>query len=294
MSPTPPTSPPVVLTIAGFDPSSGAGVTADIKTIAAQGCYGVACITALTVQSTSGVQRTEAVSAGLVAETLEELARDISIAAVHIGMLADHKVAAAVAGFLEEQRLPNVVLDPVLRSSSGAVLLEPKGAAILLERLLPLATAVSPNIEEAAHLTGLTVTNPAEMRAAAQYLHGLGVPNVVVTGGHLDRAIDVLGFTTPAGTFEFEVFQSPRLATTSTHGTGCAFATALACHLAHGRSLPEAVLLTKAYVAAAIANAHPLGKGHGPVHHLYRMSEPYRQRARAADVGGASHGSDHN
>jgi len=291
MPPNPAPSPPVVLTIAGFDPSSAAGVTADIKTIAAQSCYGVACITALTVQSTSGVRRTEAVPADLVAETLEELARDITIAAVHIGMLADYKVAAVVARFLEEQRLPNVVLDPVLRSTSGAELLEPKGAAILLERLLPLATAVSPNIDEAAYLTGLSVTNPAEMRAAAQHLHGLGVPNVVVTGGHLDRAIDVLGFATPAGTFEFEVFQSPRLATTSTHGTGCAFATALACHLAHGRSLPEAVLLTKAYVAAAIANAHPLGKGHGPVHHLYRMTEPSRQRARAADVAGATHGS---
>jgi len=152
--------------------------------------------------------------------------------------------------------------------------------AILVERLLPLATVMTPNIDEAAHLTGLTVTNPAEMRLAAEHLHEMGVRNVVVTGGHLEKAIDVLGFTTPSGVFEFEVFQSPRLATTSTHGTGCAFATALACHLAHGRSLPEAVLLTKAYVAAAIANAHPLGKGNGPVHHLYRMSEPSRQRVR--------------
>src|SRR5271168_910452 len=139
--PPPSTPPPVVLTIAGFDPSSGAGVTADIKTIAAQGCYGVACITALTVQSTSGVHRTEAVSASLVGETLQELARDISIAAIHIGMLADHEIAAVVASFLEEHEFPNVVLDPVLRSSSGAVLLEPKGAAILLERLLPLTNA---------------------------------------------------------------------------------------------------------------------------------------------------------
>ncbi len=293
MPPLPSASPPVVLTIAGFDPSSGAGVTADIKTIAAQGCYGVACITALTVQSTSGVRRTEAVAAGLVRETLEELARDISIAAVHIGMLADGKVAAVVADFLEQELPPNVVLDPVLRSSSGAVLLEPQGAAILLNRLLPLATVVTPNIDEAADLTGLSVTNPAEMREAAERLHGLGVPNIVVTGGHLERAIDVLGFTTPSGMFEFEVFQSPRLETTSTHGTGCAFATALACHLAQGRSLPEAVLLTKAYVAAAIANAHPLGKGHGPVHHLYRMNEPSR-RARAADAGGVPHGSDHS
>lgn len=285
----PPLAPPIVLTIAGFDPSSGAGVTADIKTIAAQGCYGVACITALTVQSTAGVRRAEPVSANLVSETLDELARDVTIAAVHIGMLADHKVAAAVAHFLETHTPPNVVLDPVLRSSSGAVLLEPKGAAILLERLLPLATVVTPNIDEAAHLTGLPVTNPTEMRAAALHLHQAGAPNVVITGGHLDRAIDVLGFKTPQGNFDFEVFQSPRLATTSTHGTGCAFATALACHLAQGRSLPEAVLLTKAYVAAAIANAHPLGKGHGPVHHLYRMQEPTRQRTRSAEAPSSDH-----
>ncbi len=282
-------APPVVLTIAGFDPSSGAGVTADIKTIAAQGCYGVSCITALTVQSTSGVRRTEAVSPDLVRETLEELARDISITSVHIGMLADGAVAEAVATFLEAQQLPNVVLDPVLRSSSGAVLLEPDGAAILVERLLPLATVITPNIDEAAHLTGLSVTNPTEMRIAAERLHEMGAPNVVVTGGHLDKAIDVLGFTTPSGAFEFEVFQSPRLATTSTHGTGCAFATALACHLALGRGLPESVLLTKAYVAAAIANAHPLGKGNGPVHHLYRMNQPLRQRSGATDFPSGEH-----
>ena len=284
-----PPTPPVVLTIAGFDPSSGAGVTADIKTIAAQGCYGVACITALTVQSTRGVRRTEAVSAGLVRETLEELAEDVAIAAVHIGMLGNRVVAEAVAGFLEKSRLGNVVLDPVLRSSSGTVLLEGQGSAVLVERLLPLATVVTPNIDEAADLTGLAVSNPEEMRVAAERLHAMGAANVVVTGGHLEKAIDVLGFTTPAGAFEFEVFQSPRLATTSTHGTGCAFATALACHLAQGRSLPESVLLTKAYVAAAIASAHPLGTGHGPVHHLYRMNEPSRMRARAAESGSSEH-----
>ena len=282
-----PSTPPVVLTIAGFDPSSGAGITADIKTIAAHGCYGVSCITALTVQSTSGVLRTEPVSSMLIRETLEELVSDISIDAVHIGMLGNAAVATAVADFLAQQKIGNVVLDPVVKSSSGAPLLDAKGTAILTERLLPLITVVTPNIDEAAHLTGLIVTNPEQMNVAAQCLHAMGAANVVVTGGHLERAIDVLGFTTPAGNFEFEVFQSPRLRTTSTHGTGCAFATALACHLALGRGMPEAVLLTKAYVAAAIANAHPLGKGNGPVHHLYRMNQPARL-ARAADGSGAS------
>ena len=288
-----PPTPPVVLTIAGFDPSSGAGVTADIKTMAAQGCYGVACITALTVQSTGGVRRTVAVDPALVGETLEELARDVSFDAVHIGMLANAAVAMTVAEFLEgfggkgsraKGGLPNVVLDPVLKSSSGAALLEADGVRVLIERLLPLATAVTPNIDEAAHLTGLTVTNRDEMRAAALRLHAMGAANVVVTGGHLDKAIDVLGFTTPAGGFEFEVFQSPKLATSSTHGTGCAFATALACNLALGRGMPESVLLTKAYVTAAMANAHPLGKGQGPVHHLYRMNQPARMRASAAEA----------
>ncbi len=285
MAPTP----PVVLTIAGFDPSSGAGITADIKTIAAHGCYGVSCITALTVQSTRGVLRSEPVAPALVRETLDELARDISIDAVHIGMLGNAAVATAVAEFLARRKPSNVVLDPVVKSSSGAPLLDAKGAAVLLEKLLPLATVMTPNIDEAAHLTGLTVTNPDQMQTAAERLHAMGAANVVVTGGHLERAIDVLGFTTPAGNFEFELFQSPRLRTTSTHGTGCAFATALACHLALGRGIPEAVLLTKAYVAAAIANAHPLGQGNGPVHHLYRMNQP----ARLGRAAGASEGAEH-
>jgi len=282
-----PPTPPVVLTIAGFDPSSGAGITADIKTIAAHGCYGLSCITALTVQSTSGVLRSESVAPLLIRETLEELARDISIDAVHIGMLGNAAVASEIADFLAKHKPGNVVLDPVVKSSSGAPLLDTKGAAVLIGKLLPLVSVITPNIDEAAHLTGLTVTNPEQMQAAAQRLNAMGAANVVVTGGHLERAIDVLGFTTPTGSFEFELFQSPRLRTTSTHGTGCAFSTALACHLAMGRGMPEAVLLTKAYVAAAIANAHPLGKGHGPVHHLYRMSQPTRL-ARAADASGAA------
>lgn len=268
-------SPPVVLTIAGFDPSSGAGVTADIKTIAAHGCYGVACITALTVQSTAGVRRVEPVSAELIEETLRELAADIEIAGVHVGMLGSGKVVRAVAGFLEKERLPNVVLDPILKSSSGTNLVDPTGARLLTELLLPLATAVTPNVDEAAALTGLAVTNLDQMRAAAHKLHQMGASSVVVTGGHLDKAIDLLSFTTKQG-IEQETFKSDRQRSNSTHGTGCAFATALTCHLAQGRGLPEAVLLAKAYVTAAIANGHPLGRGIAPVHHLYRMNQQRR------------------
>src|ERR1039458_7307709 len=175
--------PPVVLTIAGFDPSSGAGVTADIKTIAAHGCYGVACITAMTVQSTAGVRRVEAVDPGLVTDTLQELASDIPIAAVHIGMLGTAKVVKAVAEFLGQRsgkaeftntlpnRLPNVVLDPIMKSSSGADLLDAPGTRLLIEKLIPLADVITPNVDEASVLTGLKVTDLDEMRAAAAKLH---------------------------------------------------------------------------------------------------------------------------
>jgi hydroxymethylpyrimidine/phosphomethylpyrimidine kinase len=268
-------APPIVLTIAGFDPSSGAGITADIKTIAAHACYGVACISALTVQSTSGVRRVEPVRVDLVAETLKELASDVEIAAVHIGMLGSGKVVRAVADFLAREKLPNVVLDPILKSSSGSDLVDAAGARLLIQKLLPLATVLTPNVDEASALTGLAVTNPEQMRAAATKLHAMGAEAVVVTGGDLDKAIDLLSFKSRRG-IEQEIFKSERQRSNSTHGTGCAFATAMACHLAHGRGLPEAVLLAKAYVAAAIANAHPMGRGTGPVHHLYRMHQQRR------------------
>lgn len=279
--------PPVVLTIAGFDPSSGAGVTADIKTIAAHGCYGVACITAITVQSTAGVLRMEAVDPDLVIQTLEELASDIPIAAVHIGMLGTAKVVKAVVEFLGQRsgkgKLPNVVLDPILKSSSGASLLDAAGTRLLVEKLIPLADVITPNVEEAAVLTGLKVTELEEMRAAAGKLHQMGSAAVVITGGHLEKAIDLLSFTTKRGVEE-EVFKAERQRSNSTHGTGCAFATAMSCHLALDRGLAEAALLAKTFVTAAIAAGHPLGRGTGPVHHLYRMHE----QRRAAGTGSES------
>lgn len=280
--------PPVVLTIAGFDPSSGAGVTADIKTIAAHGCYGVACITALTVQSTAGVLRVEAVDPKLVTETLEELASDIPIAAVHIGMLGSAKVVRAVVEFLGSgkagpNKLPNVVLDPILKSSSGTDLLDAAGTRLLIEKLIPLADVITPNVDEAAQLAGLKVTDLDEMRAAAAKFHAMGSAAVVITGGHLEKAIDLLSYETKSGAQE-EVFKAELQRTNSTHGTGCAFATAIACHLALGRGLAEAALLAKTYVAAAIAAGHPLGRGTGPVHHLYRMN----QQRRAVGSGNES------
>jgi hydroxymethylpyrimidine/phosphomethylpyrimidine kinase len=283
--------PPIVLTIAGFDPSSGAGVTADVKTIAAHGCYGVACITAMTVQSTGGVRRVEAVDATVITEILQELTGDMAIAAVHIGMLGTAKVVRAVAEFLGQRsgknglnKLPNVVLDPIVRSSSGAELLDAAGTKLLIEKLIPLADVLTPNVDEAALLTGLAVTDVDEMRAAATKLHEMGASALVITGGHLDKAVDLLSFTTKRG-IEQEVFKAERQRSNSTHGTGCAFSTAMACHLALNRGLAEAALLSKTYVTAAIAAGHPLGKGTGPVHHLYRM---HQQQRRAAGSGSES------
>ena len=286
--------PPVILTIAGFDPSSGAGITADVKTIAAHGCYGVACISALTVQSTSGVRRVESVDPALIRDTLDELDADLHIAAVHIGMLGSAKVVKAVADFLEAAensgntsskrrpaRLSNIVLDPILKSSSGADLLDSAGTKLLTERLIPLADVITPNTDEAAVLTGLRVNDLDTMREAAGKLHQMGASAVVITGGDLEKAIDLLSYPTSKG-IQQEVFKAERQQSTSTHGTGCAFATSMACHLALERGLAEATLLSKTYVGAAITNAQILGKGTGPVHHLYRMT----QQRRATSTGG--------
>lgn len=280
--------PPIILTIAGFDPSSGAGVTADIKTIAAHGCYGVACITAMTVQSTRGVRRVEVVDPGLLADSLEELAADMEIAAVHIGMLGSGRIVKVVADFLAGQaagrggkvRLSNIVLDPILKSSSGADLLDASGTKTMVERLISLADVLTPNVDEAAALTGVQVKDLEGMKAAAGKLHEMGASAVVITGGHLDKAIDLLSFKTKRG-IEQEIFKAERQRSNSTHGTGCAFSTAMACHLALDRGLAEAALLAKTYVAAAISNGQQLGRGTGPVHHLYRMG----QQRRAAGSG---------
>ena len=263
-------SPPTVLTIAGFDPSAGAGITADIKTIAAHGCYGVAVITALTVQSTRGVRRVEPVDPGLVWESLEELTGDVKVSAVHVGMLGSAPVALTVAEFLGKACLPNVVLDPVLRSSSGAELLDDAGMGVLRERLLSLASVITPNTEEAAALIGKSAAEVAtieEMKKVAWQLHGMGAKRVVVTGGHLQKTTDLLSLG-DAGT---QTFKADRLNLDNTHGTGCAFSTAIACQLAQGRALEEAVLLAKAFVTAAIGNGYAVGNGPGPVNHMYRM-----------------------
>jgi hydroxymethylpyrimidine/phosphomethylpyrimidine kinase len=270
--------PPVILSIAGYDPSSGAGITADVKTAVAQHCYAVTCITALTVQSTQGVFGVEPVDPELVSRALETLADDLEVAAVRVGMLGSGAIAATVADFLAERRLPNIVLDPVLRSSSGAILLDEPGREVLIQRLLPLADVITPNIDEAAILAGIQPAAPGApwdevlpaLRAMAEKLRQLGSRAVVITGGHLAQANDYLSYEGAAGSFSEEVFPGMHLESRSTHGTGCAFATALACQLAHGKTVPEAVRAAKEYVGKAIAAAYSLGRGRGPINHGIR------------------------
>ena len=266
---------PVVLSIAGFDPSSGAGVTADVKTVAAHGCFAIACITSVTVQTTQGVRRFESIQGEIVSETLFELAADLPINAVRIGMLGSGEVADAVAAFLETTRPPNVVLDPILRSSSGADLLDAKGVEILRDRLLPVATLVTPNLAEAAVLTGLPVSRIEEMRAGGRELLRLGARNAVVTGGHLEGDATDLLLWRPDGTDEIfeEELRGERIPSSSTHGTGCAYATSVACHLARGFRVPEAVAGAKEFVRGAIEHATPLGHGKGPMELLWNLKK---------------------
>lgn len=268
---------PIVLSIAGYDPSSGAGVTADIKTAAAHGCYATTCITALTVQTTERVFAVETVREEIVRDTLYELVRDLPPAAVRIGMLGNGGVAEVVADFLETVRPPNVVLDPVLRSSSGAVLLDALGEEALRNRLLKLADVITPNVDEAAFLGGVSTPkidqNRSEMTSKlvfwARDLHRLGAQAVVITGGHLEEAADLLSVG-PAENPQQEWFRAPKIQSRATHGTGCAFAMAIACNLAKDIELREAVREAKQYVRRAIESAEALWHGHGPMNHLFR------------------------
>jgi hydroxymethylpyrimidine/phosphomethylpyrimidine kinase len=267
--------PPVVLSIAGYDPSSGAGVTADIKTAAAQGCYAVTCITALTVQSSQGVFEARPLEPDYVMRTLGALAEDLEIAAVRVGMLGSAAVASAAASLLTALELRNIVLDPVLRSSSGAVLLDEPGLQALRKEFLPLADVITPNLDEAAILAGIEAAPmhaPWEeilpwLRTTAAKLGGLGSRAVVITGGHLPEANDYLSYL-ENGTVQEEILSGAHIESRSTHGTGCAFATSIACQLALGQKLPQAVRAAKEYVRKAVEGAYPLGKGVGPINHM--------------------------
>jgi hydroxymethylpyrimidine/phosphomethylpyrimidine kinase len=267
---------PVALTIAGFDPGSGAGITADLKTFAAHGLYGVACISALTVQSTQGVRAVEPLSAGLVRATLDCLVDDVALSGVKIGMLGTSVVAAEVATFLREQssNIPRdrIVLDPVLRSTSGSPLIDANGVRVIRDELLHCVGWITPNLHELAILVGEgseALSRDQVPAAAARLKEGNADLNVVVTGGHLGQPDDFL----LSASGEQSWLPGERIDTNSTHGTGCAFSTAIVCGLVSGLNQKEAVASAKAYVTEALRSAYPVGKGKGPMNHLFRFDD---------------------
>ena len=252
----------VALTIAGFDATGGAGLTADLKVFAAHGIYGISCVSALTVQSTVGVKRVEAVSAGTLGEMLETVCGDIAPTGIKIGMLGTAENVSEVAKFVSGWmgRVP-IVLDPVLRSSSGRELLSAAGVEAIKAELLPMVDWVTPNIAEMEVLTGLAGSGRAEIEAGAVALQRLGAGNVVVTGG---ESVSPDDFALLADGRRVWV-TGTRVETTSTHGTGCAFSSALLCGLMLGDSGADAVGGAKRFVVGALKGAPGLGKGRGPL-----------------------------
>jgi hydroxymethylpyrimidine kinase/phosphomethylpyrimidine kinase len=258
-------TPPILLTIAGFDPSCGAGTAADLKTFAAHGCYGVAAITSLTVQNTQGVDLVQNTPGATLRAQLDILAKDCEIAAVKIGMLGNRGNAVVVAEFLDTHKFAHVVHDPVMKSSTGTELLDAAGINYIVAEMLKRSSVITPNVPEAEILTGLSIKDAGDMEAAARKIIEMGARAVIVKGGHMDKAVDILfdgnEIMPLAGDKGKEEFL---------HGTGCTFASALAAHLSAGRSLFEAAALAKAYVTKAIEKAYPIGKGRIPLDHFYR------------------------
>lgn len=265
---------PIVLSIAGYDPSAGAGVLADSKTFAAMGVYGMASITALTIQSTLGVRKVIGLDPGTVVETLDCLAGDVRFAAIKVGMLGSAAVAAAVMAWLEGQKNVPIVLDPVMKSSSGKDLLDSEGCEILRRAGLALANWITPNLAELAVLVGGVVpTNSEETEKAARVLlrnsieHGNPGLKIVVTGGHAKRPDDLL---VSDGACEW--FPGEWVETSSTHGTGCTFSSALAARIALGDEPSEAVANAKLYVTGALRHAYAIGVGMGPLNHSWEKT----------------------
>ena len=265
----------VVLTIAGFDPSAGAGTLADIKTMAAFGCFGVAAITSLTAQNTQAVYGVYHQPAGVLRAQIAPLLEDFDIAAVKLGMLPNREIIETVAEILTEHKLPNIVLDPVIRSTSGYDLIDDAALAALVEHLLPLAAIITPNLPEAERLTGLTVRDLTGMRAAAQQLRQQpplhqSPTAILIKGGHLpDEAANAEAIDLYDDGQTERLFRAPKIATRNTHGTGCTLSSAIAAGLGRGHEMPLAVQRAKEYVSAAIRTAPDLGHGAGPLNHWF-------------------------
>jgi hydroxymethylpyrimidine/phosphomethylpyrimidine kinase len=279
---------PIVLSVAGFDPTGGAGVTADLKTFAAHNCYGVAVVTSLAVQNTSAMLGRYDTSPDVVAEQIRALAEDMPLSAVKVGMLGSAGNVEVVAAALERYSPPFVVLDPVFRSTSGAELLDAAGIEALCARLLPKVTLITPNIDEAARLAGQEIQNLEQMKSAAASLHARYGVRVVITGGHLDKPQDLFYDGS-----DYSVFAGDRIRSENTHGTGCAFSSAIAANLALGKSLPDAIVLAKAFVTKAIEKGYPLGRGPGLLNHLYRLQASPQPRPLVIAEMAESHTAGH-
>ncbi len=254
-----------VLVIAGSDSGGGAGVQADIKTITALGGYALTAITALTAQDTLGVHAVHAIPADFIRHQIRLAFADIGVDVIKTGMLADAATIEAIAAELEVARTrAPLVLDPVMTAKGGASLLAQQAVSMLKQRLIPMATVLTPNIPEAEALTGLVIADEAGMHRAAQMLLSLGAPAILLKGGHLHGpdVIDLL-----VGETETHRYSDPRLPDRHTHGTGCTLASAVATGLSQGLSLPVAVQRARAYVRQAIEHAPGFGQGHGPLNH---------------------------
>jgi hydroxymethylpyrimidine/phosphomethylpyrimidine kinase len=255
----------VALTIAGSDSGGGAGIQADLKTFAAFGVYGTSAITAVTAQNTRAVTAVQEIDPKVVAAQIEAVAADFPVAAVKTGMLASAPIVEAVAAAIQRLALPHVVIDPVMVSKSGALLLRSDAMEAVRLRLLPLAEMVTPNIPEAERLSGVTISDEATAREAARRIAAHGARTVLVKGGHAAGAESVDLFHDGR---IFESFRGPRLATRNTHGTGCTLSAAIAALLALGSSPLEAAFRAKAWLHDAIRAAPGLGGGSGPVDHF--------------------------
>lgn len=263
-----------VLSIAGSDPSGGAGIQADLKTFSARGVYGMAALTALTAQNTQGVTGVHTVPPDFVAAQIRAVFADVRVDAVKIGMIANAEIAMAVAEVLARHRGMPIVLDPVMIAKGGAPLLAKEAVAALARHLLPLATLLTPNLPEAAALLGeAEARDRATMQDQARRLCALGPEAVLVKGGHLgtDESPDVLAIGP-----EVHWFEGMRTTTKNTHGTGCTLSSAIAAELAKGHSPQQAIATAKLYLAGAVAAAGDLtvGAGHGPVHHFHDIWRP--------------------
>lgn len=258
---------PAVLTIAGSDSGAGAGLQADLRTLAAHGVHGATAVTAVTAQNTRSVTAVDPVSPGMVAAQIRAVFDDFEIGAVKTGMLATAPIVEAVCETLEAHRRPPLVVDPVIAATSGRRLLDDDGVAVVRDRLLKRARVVTPNRFEAEVLAGRPVASLDDARRAAARIRARGAAAAIVTGGHFDtdESVDVLD----DGGVVVEL-RGPRIATRQTRGTGCTFSAAIAAGLAAGLPLAEAAARAKRYVEGAIRNAAGPGRGPGPLHHFWR------------------------